>query len=48
MPVVQSVPLYKDYQRRTDCHVAALLAMTVVDGVLLLKLKTLPLGGRDP
>ena len=25
------------YQRRTDCHVAALLAMTVVDGTRMLK-----------
>ncbi|MDY4581518.1 MAG: hypothetical protein SPD81_01505, partial [Candidatus Faecousia sp.] len=33
-------------KEKTDCHVASLLAMTVVDGTLALKLMTLPPGGR--
>ena len=33
-------------KEKTDCHVAALLAMTVVDGTSVLKLMTLPFGGR--
>ena len=32
-------------KEKTDCHVASLLAMTVVDGTLALKLMTLPVGG---
>ena len=35
-------------KEKTDCHVAALLAMTEVDGTLVLKLMTLPSGGRCP
>ena len=35
-------------KEKTDCHVAALLAMTEVDGTLVLKLMTLPLGGSRP
>ena len=31
-------------KEKTDCHVASLLAMTVVDGTLALKLMTLPSG----
>ena len=31
-------------KEKTDCHVAALLAMTEVDGTLVLKLMTLPFG----
>ena len=31
-------------KEKTDCHVAALLAMTVVDGTPVLKLMTLPFG----
>ena len=31
-------------KEKTDCHVAALLAMTEVDGTLVLKLMTLPEG----
>ena len=31
-------------KEKTDCHVAALLAMTEVDGTLVLKLMTLPRG----
>ena len=31
-------------KEKTDCHVAALLAMTEVDGTLMLKLMTLPPG----
>ena len=41
MPVVQSVPLTVT-KEKTDCHVAALLAMTVVDGTSVLKLMPLP------
>ena len=33
-------------KEKTDCHVAALLAMTVVDGTPVLKLMTLPLWGK--
>ena len=34
-------------KEKTDCHVAALLAMTEVDGTLVLKLMTLPQGGSQ-
>ena len=37
------VPVTKE---KTDCHVASLLAMTVVDGTLALKLMTLPPRGK--
>ena len=46
----QSVPLatcpnsYRS-QGETDCHVAALLAMTTMDGTWMLKLMILPIGG---
>ena len=35
-------------KEKTDCHVASLLAMTVVDGTLALKLMTLPRGEGAP
>ena len=35
-------------KEKTDCHVAALLAMTVVNGTLALKLMTLPRGEGGP
>ena len=38
------VPVPKE---KTDCHVASLLAMTVVDGTPALKLMTLPQRGRQ-
>ena len=39
-----NVPINK---RSSDCHVAALLAMTVVDGMRMLKLITLAQMGRQ-
>ena len=38
-----NVPIAPVTKEKTDCHVAALLAMTVVDGTPVLKLMTLPL-----
>ena len=39
---VQTLQIHTCYPKRTDCHVAALLAMTVVVGMRMLKLMTLP------